>query len=55
MLRNTSYNGSYVVNFLAGKEFNVGKNNVIGLGLKTTRAGGKRYGYVNVEATEELK
>ena len=55
VLRNTSYNGSYVVNFLAGKEFNVGKNNVIGLGLKTTRAGGKRYGYVNVEATEELK
>lgn len=54
-LRNTSYNGSYVVNFLAGKEFNVGKNNVIGLGLKTTRAGGKRYGYVNVEATEALK
>ncbi|MCH1478770.1 MAG: carboxypeptidase-like regulatory domain-containing protein, partial [Crocinitomicaceae bacterium] len=55
VLRNTSYNGSYVVNFLTGKEFNVGKNNVIGLGLKTTRAGGKRYGYVNVEATEELK
>ena len=54
-LRNTSYNGSYVINFLAGKEFNVGKNNVIGLGLKTTRAGGKRYGYVNVEATEALK
>ena len=54
-LRNTSYNGAYVVNFLAGKEFNVGKNNVIGLGLKTTRAGGKRYGYVNVEATEALK
>jgi outer membrane receptor protein involved in Fe transport len=55
ILRNTSYNGSYVVNFLAGKEFNIGKNNVLGIGLKTTRAGGKRYGYVNLGATEDLK
>lgn len=53
--RNTSYNGSYVVNFLVGKEFNVGNNNTIGAGLKITRAGGKRYGYVDVDATEELK
>ena len=53
--RNTSYNGSYVVNFLAGKEFNVGNNNTVGVGLKMTRAGGKRYGYVDVDATEELK
>jgi outer membrane receptor protein involved in Fe transport len=53
--RNTSYNGTYVVNFLAGKEFNVGKNNTIGIGLKMTRAGGKRYGYVDVNTTEELK
>lgn len=55
ILRNTSYNGSYVVNLLAGKEFNIGKNNVLGIGLKTTRAGGKRYGYVNLGATEDLK
>ena len=53
--RNTSYNGSYVVNLLAGKEFKVGQNNIVGVGLKMTRAGGKRYGYVDINATEELK
>tara|TARA_B110000459_G_scaffold51782_1_gene57695 strand:- start:6401 stop:8857 length:2457 start_codon:yes stop_codon:yes gene_type:complete len=55
VLRSTSYNGSYVFNFLAGKEFSVGEKNIIGVGLKMTRAGGKRYGYVDIQATEELK
>lgn len=49
--RNTSYNGLYVANLLAGKEFKLGKNNVLGLGLKVTRAGGKKYGLVDVNAT----
>ena len=51
--RNTSYNGKYVANLLAGKEFKLGKNNVIGLGIKVTRAGGKKYGYVDVNATNQ--
>jgi hypothetical protein len=51
--RNTSYNGKYVTNLLAGKEFKLGKNNVIGLGVKVTRAGGKKYGYVDVAATNQ--
>jgi outer membrane receptor protein involved in Fe transport len=51
--RNTSYNGKYVANLLAGKEFKLGKNNVIGLGVKVTRAGGKKYGYVDVAATNQ--
>jgi hypothetical protein len=53
IVRNTSYNGNYVANLLAGKEFKLGKNNVIGIGLKVTQAGGKKYGYVDVNATNQ--
>jgi hypothetical protein len=47
ILRNTSYNGNYVTNLLAGKEFKINEKNTIGLGIKVTYAGGKRYGYAN--------
>ena len=55
ILRNTSYNGRYVANFLAGKEFRLGAKHVIGIGTKVTVAGGKRYGLVDVARTEALK
>ena len=50
--RNTSYNGVYTVNFLAGKEFNW-KNKTIGLGTKVTAAGGKRKGIVDPIASAQ--
>jgi Carboxypeptidase regulatory-like domain len=53
--RNTSYNGNYVVNLLGGKEFKVGERSVIGIGGKVTAAGGKRYGYVDIAATNSAK
>jgi hypothetical protein len=49
--RNTSYNGLYVTNLLAGKEFKLGKKNIIGIGSKITAAGGKRYGLVDIAKT----
>ena len=52
--RNTSYNGNYVFNVLAGKEFRLGPKQSISLGLKTTYAGGQRYGYVDIPQTEVL-
>jgi len=55
VLRNTSYNGNYVANLLGGKEFKLGKNNVIGLGTKVTVAGGKRYGLVDIAKSEQMK
>jgi len=55
ILRNTSYNGTYVVNFLGGKEFKVGERSIIGIGGKVTAAGGKRYGSVDIQATNEMK
>ena len=51
--RNTSFNGMYAANFLAGKEFEVGKNKVLGLGVKVTGAGGKRRGVVDPIASAE--
>lgn len=51
--RNTSFNGVYAANFLAGKEFEVGKNKVLGLGVKVTGAGGKRRGIVDHVASNE--
>lgn len=55
VLRNTSYNGAYVANFLAGKEFNIGKRNILGVGAKITTAGGKRYGLVDLAKTNQEK
>lgn len=53
--RNTSYNGNYIANLLAGKEFKVGERQSLSLGLKATIAGGKLYGYVDTAATSELQ
>jgi hypothetical protein len=40
--RNTTFNGNYVVNLLAGKEFKVGrKNNAFNIDWKLTTAGGR--------------
>lgn len=50
--RNTSYNGIYTVNFLAGREFNW-KNKTLGVGAKVTAAGGKRKGIVDPIASQE--
>jgi len=55
ILRNTSYNGNYVANLLIGKEFKIGTKNTIGIGTKITRAGGKRYGIVDIAKTDALK
>ncbi|MBP5982441.1 MAG: TonB-dependent receptor [Fluviicola sp.] len=49
--RNTSYNGAYTANMLFGKEFAINAKQVIGIGGKITVAGGKRYGYVDLDRT----
>ncbi len=43
--RNTAFNGNFVVNALAGKEWKMGKtkNNTLALNLKITYAGGRRF------------
>ncbi|MEO9533594.1 MAG: TonB-dependent receptor [Crocinitomicaceae bacterium] len=55
--RNTDFNGNYIANGLVGKEFKFGENDkhLLGLGMKITYAGGKRYGYLNTVMTDSLK
>jgi hypothetical protein len=62
--RNTAYKGanisdnidlSYVWNVLAGKEFKISEKQIIGVGTKITRAGGRRYGVVDVPLTNDSK
>ena len=53
--RNTSYNGTYIANLLAGKEFKLNDKQTISLGIKTTVAGGQWYGNVDVAATNQLQ
>jgi hypothetical protein len=54
ILRNTSYNGKYTVNILTGKEFKISEKQIISVGIKTTYAGGRRYGYVDIEQSKLL-
>ena len=49
--RNTIFNGNYILNFLLGKEFPLGKNSKLMLDLKTTLAGGRRYTPIDIEAS----
>jgi len=57
VLRNTDFNGNYIVNGLAGKEFKLGKkdNQILAFGVKVTYAGGRRYGFVDTVATNAQK
>ena len=47
--RNTSYNNNYVVNFLAGYSFDIGKYNSLSIDFKLVNAGGKHYIPVDIE------
>jgi len=46
--RNTAFNGNFIFNALAGKEFKTGKYSFLSLDLKMTLAGGLRYVPFNV-------
>jgi hypothetical protein len=52
--RNTAFNGKFVYNVLAGKDFKVGKEkrNVFSIGVKMTQAGGRYYTPVDLEASQ---
>mgnify|MGYP002619828045 CR=1 FL=1 len=53
--RNTDYNARFATNLLAGKEFQINEKNMISLGIKVTYAGGRRYGYVDVDRSKEVQ
>ncbi|MFK8038768.1 MAG: carboxypeptidase-like regulatory domain-containing protein [Crocinitomicaceae bacterium] len=49
--RNTAFNGNYIFNALAGKEFQINKKLTLAFDLKTTYAGGRRFTPVNLVAS----
>jgi hypothetical protein len=46
---NTAFNGNYITNALAGKEWNIGSKSRLNLGIRLTYAGGKRYTPIDLE------
>jgi hypothetical protein len=50
--RNTDYNANFATNFLAGYELKLKDKNTLSLGTKVTFAGGRRYGLVNIPASQ---
>lgn len=49
--RHSDFDGTFTLNILGGKEFKINERNTISVGLKATYAGGKRYGYVDIDAS----
>jgi hypothetical protein len=49
VLRNTAFNGQYVLNLLAGKEWKIGKNAAFTADIKGTYAGGRWYTPVDLD------
>jgi hypothetical protein len=49
--RNTAFNGNYVLNLLAGKEWHLNEKNMITADLKLVYAGGRRYVPIDTEAS----
>lgn len=52
--RNTSYNGLYAANMLFGKEFKINRKQSFSIGGKVTVGGGRRYGYVDIQASKAV-
>jgi hypothetical protein len=53
--RNTDFNGKYAWNFLASKEWRLSQTFALVTGLKATMAGGRWYGDVDEEASQEQR
>lgn len=51
VIRNTAFNGNYVFNALAGKEFKIKEKHIIAFDIKTTYSGGKRYVPIDLPAS----
>jgi hypothetical protein len=51
VLRNTAFNGNFVLNLLAGKEFKFGQKHVFSIDARGSYAGGKRYTPINLAAS----
>ncbi|RPI16140.1 MAG: TonB-dependent receptor [Ignavibacteriae bacterium] len=55
VVRNTKYNCNYAFNFLFGREFIIGKNNLLGINIRTNIAGGEYYIPIDLQQSIQLK
>ena len=55
IVRNTAFNGNYIVNALAGYEYNINESFMLTLDIRATLAGGKRYVPIDLELSEDEK
>lgn len=53
--RDTDFNGNYIFNSLFSKEWSLKNKNILAVGGKITTAGGRRYGPVDAQASEQQK
>lgn len=53
ILRNTAFNTNYVLNILAGKEWQMRKNNVLIANIKISMVGGRYFTPLNLEASRD--
>lgn len=51
--RNTAFNGRFVFNALAGREFKINSNSTLVFDARVTWAGGKRYTPIDIEASRK--
>lgn len=51
VLRNTAFNGNYVMNVLGGKEFKIKQRHTLSIDFRATYAGGKRYAPIDLQAS----
>ncbi len=52
--RNSAFNGRYVANLLAGKEWKLGTNSTLAVDWKITAAGGRYYTPIDLEKSREM-
>jgi len=52
VVRNTAFNGKFVLNVLAGKEFTIKKKNTLSIDFKVTTVGGHRYTPIDLEKSK---
>lgn len=53
VLRSTDLNGVYALNTLVTREWKAGEHSVLTIGIKTSFAGGRRYGVIDFQASRE--
>jgi len=53
--RDTDYNGRYIFNALGGREYQFNQRHTIGLSLRSTLAGGRRFTPIDLEASRQAE